>query len=68
MERYERIAVLEGMARTKRVELELIEAELKRLRDQNQRGFEQFKAEIKDTEDEEPVLRTVCNTGRGIRL
>lgn len=68
MERYERIAVLESMARTKRVELELIEAELKRLRDQDQRGLEQFKAEIKDTEDEEPVLRTVCNTGRGIRL
>ena len=65
MERYERIAVL---ARTKRVELELIEAELKRLRDKDQRGFEQFKAEIKDTEDEEPVLRIVCNTGRGIRL
>lgn len=68
MERYERITVLESMARTKRVELELIEAELKRLREQDQRGFEQFKAEIKDTEDEEPVLRTVCNTGRGIRL
>lgn len=61
---YERIAMLEGMAKTKRAELELIESEIKRLRDEEHNGFEQFKAEIRN---HEPVPCTP-NKGGGIRL
>lgn len=66
---YERIAMLEGIAKTKRVELEAIEAEIKRLRDEDHKQFKAFKAELdKETTHMEPVPRTSHNKVGGIRL
>lgn len=66
---YERIAMLEGIAKTKRVELEVIEAEIKRLRDEDRKQFKAFKAELdKETTNMEPVPRTSQNKVGGIRL
>lgn len=66
---YERIAMLEGIAKTKRMELEVIEAEIKRLRDEDHKQFKAFKAELdKKTTHMEPVPRTSQNKVGGIRL
>lgn len=66
---YERIAMLEGIAKTKRVELDVIEAEIKRLRDEDHKQFKAFMAELdKETTRMEPVPRTSQNKVGGIRL
>lgn len=68
MGRYERIAMLEDIAKTKRVELELIEAELERLRAEDKNDFERFKAEINEQKAEPELSPVPKRTGGGIRL
>lgn len=68
MGNYERIAVLESMAKTKHMELELIEAELERLRANDKRDFEMFKAELNEKNNEPELQPVRKSTGGGIRL
>lgn len=69
----QRIAKLENMAEAKRIELELIEAELKKLRGNSNNnnddgGFERYRAEVLDkmTVPEFPPVQK--RKGGGIRL
>lgn len=78
MGRYESIAVLERMADTKRLELELIESEIQRLREQAHKDATDFVADLREDEvifnpqriknEQEKPVHTANSEGGGIRL